>query len=157
LFAGSGALGLEALSRAAAHVTFVEQDAVTVRELRARLAEWGASGARVERGDALRFLAGTKPHPDTGTADSTRPADAAPPFDIVFLDPPFASDLLASAARLLEDGGWLAPGALIYVESDAHSPLPPLPGRWTQVKAKQAGTVRYHLLARARVEGKVGE
>jgi 16S rRNA (guanine966-N2)-methyltransferase len=81
LFAGSGALGLEALSRGAAHVTFVERDAGAVRELRARLAEWGARDALVERGDALAFL-----------------AQRAHPFDIVFLDPPFASGLLAVAA-----------------------------------------------------------
>src|SRR5258707_12452936 len=56
LFAGSGALGLEALSRGAAHVTFVETDAIAVRELRARLAEWRATGAQVEHRDALRFL-----------------------------------------------------------------------------------------------------
>ncbi|MGH8275425.1 MAG: 16S rRNA (guanine(966)-N(2))-methyltransferase RsmD, partial [Steroidobacteraceae bacterium] len=77
LFAGSGALGLEALSRVAAQVTFVERDAAAVRELRARLVEWGAQGAQVERADALRFLAGP-----------------ARPFDLAFLDPPFASRLL---------------------------------------------------------------
>src|SRR3954463_7129109 len=56
LFAGSGALGLEALSRGAAEVTFVERDTVAARELQARLAEWGAQGAHVERADALNFL-----------------------------------------------------------------------------------------------------
>ena len=85
LFAGSGALGLEALSRGAAHVTFVEQDAAAARELRARLREWQAADARVEHGDALRYLAGT-----------------ARAFDLVFLDPPFASQLLSRAAALLE-------------------------------------------------------
>lgn len=73
LFAGSGALGLEALSRGAAEVVFVERDRTAARELAARLAEWGAKGARVEQRDALQFLHG-----------------AARPFDIVFLDPPFA-------------------------------------------------------------------
>ncbi|HLY51656.1 MAG TPA: 16S rRNA (guanine(966)-N(2))-methyltransferase RsmD, partial [Steroidobacteraceae bacterium] len=58
LFAGSGALGLEALSRGAAHVTFVEHDTAAARELRARLAEWGARDFAVERSDARRFLAG---------------------------------------------------------------------------------------------------
>jgi 16S rRNA (guanine966-N2)-methyltransferase len=129
LFAGSGVLGLEALSRGAAHVTFVEQDAVTVRELRARLTEWGAVGARVEQADALHFLRGQ-----------------AHPFDIVFLDPPFAADMLSTAGGLLEEGGWLAPGALVYVESDAHNPLPALPQSWQLLKAKQAGAVGYHLL-----------
>ena len=138
LFAGSGALGLESLSRGAAHVTFVERDGAAARELRARLAEWGASGAEVEHGDALRFLA---------EAAGTRDARGA--FDIVFLDPPFASDLLALAAERLETGSWLAPGALIYVECAARDGLPPLPSTWTTTKAKQAGEVGYHLLTRA--------
>ena len=132
LFAGSGALGLESLSRGAAHVAFVERDAAAARELRARLSEWGASGAEVEHGDALRFLGG-----------------AGRPFDIVFLDPPFDSDFLTLAADRLENGGWLAPGALIYVECPARTGLPPLPPTWTATKAKQAGEVGYHLLTRA--------
>jgi 16S rRNA (guanine966-N2)-methyltransferase len=131
LFAGSGALGLEALSRGARHVTFVERDAAAVRELRARLAEWGASGAQVEQADAHRFLAAS-----------------AEPFDIVFLDPPFASDLLPVSARLLEGGHWLAPAALIYVECAAREGPPPLPERWKLIKGKHAGEVGYYLFAR---------
>src|SRR3954447_26883629 len=68
LFAGSGALGLEALSRGAAEVTFVERDGVAVREMRARLTEWGAVGGQVEHTDAVRFLGST-----------------ARPFAVVFL------------------------------------------------------------------------
>jgi 16S rRNA (guanine966-N2)-methyltransferase len=130
VFAGSGALGLEALSRGAAHVTFVEQDAAAARELRARLAEWQATDARVERADALRYLAGT-----------------ARPFDIVFLDPPFAAQLLSRAAALLEARHWLRGGALIYVECAARNALPPLPPSWQPLKAKRAGEVGYHLFA----------
>ena len=132
LFAGSGALGLESLSRGAAHVTFVERDGAAARELRVRLSEWGAIGAEVEHGDALRFLGG-----------------AGRPFGIVFLDPPFDSDFLSLAAEQLESGNWLAPGALIYVECAARSGLPTLPPGWTTTKAKQAGEVGYHLLTRA--------
>jgi 16S rRNA (guanine966-N2)-methyltransferase len=132
LFAGSGALGLEALSRGAAHASFVERDVAAARELRARLAEWGAADARVEQADAVTFLTG-----------------AASAFDLVFLDPPFDSDLLPRSAALLEHGGWLKPGALIYVEYAARSAAPPLPGAWTALKAKQAGEVGYHLFARA--------
>jgi 16S rRNA (guanine966-N2)-methyltransferase len=131
LFAGSGALGLEALSRGAAHVTFVEQDEVAARELRARLAEWQAGDAVVRRMDALRYLMG---------------APAA--FDLVFLDPPFASELLSRAAQRLE-AGWLAPGALIYVECPSRAGLPGMPASWQPLKAKQAGEVGYHLLAHA--------
>jgi 16S rRNA (guanine966-N2)-methyltransferase len=142
LFAGSGALGLEALSRGAAHVTFVEHEAAAAREICARLAEWGAHAARVERADARSFLE----------------QSPAAPFDIVFLDPPFASTLLAEAARRLEQGGWLSDGALIYVECPAEATAkgrtaaavpPPVPRLWTPLKAKQAGEVGYHLYSRA--------
>lgn len=131
LFAGSGALGLEALSRGAAHVTFVERDGQAVRELRARLLEWGAREAEAERADARAFLAGT-----------------ARPFDIAFLDPPFAAGLLEEAAVLLEGNGWLSDAALIYVECGARAGVPPLPARWLPLKAKRAGEVGYHLYAR---------
>ena len=131
LFAGSGALGLEALSRGAAEVTFVERDGVAVRELRARLAEWGAVGGQVEHTDAVRFLGST-----------------ARLFEIVFLDPPFASGLLPRIASLLEDLHWLSANALIYVETDATRGLPELPATWQITKTKQAGAVGYHLLTR---------
>jgi 16S rRNA (guanine966-N2)-methyltransferase len=132
LFAGSGALGLEALSRGASHVTFVEQDEAAVRALRARLAEWQAGDASVERADALRYLTGE-----------------ARPFDLVFLDPPFGSELLSEAARRLEERGWLRSGAFIYVECAARAGLPPLPAPWRLLKAKQAGEVGYHLFGHA--------
>ena len=136
LFAGSGALGLEALSRGAAHVTFVEHDTVAARELQATLAAWGASDAQVERGDALAFL-----------------ARRARPFDIVFLDPPFAAGLLAEAAAVLEGNGWLGADALIYVECSARAGVPPLPERWAALKAKRAGEVGYHLYERGQAGG----
>ena len=132
LFAGSGALGLEALSRGAAHVIFVERDPPAAREIAARLAEWGASAASVEQADARRFLEHVP----------------AAPIDIVFLDPPFASTLIDETAARLEQGGWLSDGALIYVECAAAA-APRLPAGWRPVKAKRAGEVGYHLYARA--------
>ncbi len=135
LFAGSGALGLEALSRGASQVFFVERDGAAARELSARLTEWGAKGGHVEHRDAVQFLRGS---PQT--------------FDVVFLDPPFGADLLQSTAETLENGHWLAPDALIYVECAAREGMPPMPASWTVVKAKQAGEVGYHLLARGAVE-----
>jgi 16S rRNA (guanine966-N2)-methyltransferase len=132
LFAGSGALGLEALSRGAAQVRFVERYAAAARELGRLLAEWGAPNALVRHCDALRFL------------------DGAPqPFDLVFLDPPFSAGLTAEAARRLETGGWLAPHALIYIECPARAGLPVVPERWALLKSKQAGEVGYHLFERA--------
>jgi 16S rRNA (guanine966-N2)-methyltransferase len=131
LFAGSGALALEALSRGAETAVLVEQNPVAARSLADLIATLDAKAARVERDDALRFL-----------------GRSATPFDIVFLDPPFAAGLLSKAAELLERHGWLAPDALIYVESSAREPLPSLPTSWQQLKAKQAGEVGYHLFAR---------
>jgi len=135
LFAGSGALGLEALSRGAASTVFVEQNAVAVRALAALVEEWKLQNTRTERGDALHFLA-------TGAATSA-------PRDIVFLDPPFAAGLLSQAASLLEQHGWLAPEALIYVEAPARDALPSLPATWQLAKTKRAGEVGYHLFKRS--------
>ena len=136
LFAGSGALGLEALSRGAAEAVFVEHEAQAARELQARLAEWGAQGGRVIRADALRFLAG---RPEV--------------FDIVFLDPPFAANLLPQVTGELESRGWLAPQALIYVEQAARGEPAALPGSWQPLKAKRAGEVGYHLYERGVLGG----
>jgi 16S rRNA (guanine966-N2)-methyltransferase len=131
LYAGSGALGLESLSRGAAHVVFVEQNGAIARGIGALMAEWNVTRGRVERADACAWLRGT---PE--------------PFDIVFLDPPFAAGLLGPSAALLEQKGWLAPDALIYVENAAREPLPALPPAWHARKDGRAGEVGYHLFAR---------
>ena len=141
LFAGSGALGLEALSRGASHVTFVERDGVAAREIRARASEWGATGAVVEQSDALRFLSSVPP---------------CVPYDIIFLDPPFAAGLLGQAAAALEERRWLAAQARIYVECAAREGLPQLPPSWSLLKAKRAGEVGYHLLTRTDPERGAG-
>ncbi len=134
LFAGSGALGLEALSRGASGAVFVEQSAAAVRELRKTLALWGgepAAAAQVHLVDANAFLAGRHEA-----------------FDVVFLDPPFAAGLLTQVAARLETGHWLSPAALIYAECPAREGLPPLPAAWRVAKAGRAGEVGYHLLRR---------
>ncbi|MBL8268431.1 16S rRNA (guanine(966)-N(2))-methyltransferase RsmD [Steroidobacter sp.] len=128
LFTGSGALGIEALSRGASAVTFVDREPQVGRHLTQTLERLGATGATVKIEDAVRFL--------------ERPAQ---PFDVVFLDPPFASTLLASVFASLARG-WLAPNAHIYVECPADIPLPPLSVGWTVHRSKQAGQVGYHLL-----------
>jgi 16S rRNA (guanine966-N2)-methyltransferase len=118
-----------------------------VRELRARLTEFGAKGGVVEHGDAMRFLASRAPA--SRSTENAGGATSVLLFDIVFLDPPFDSDLLTTTAALLEKNQWLASGSLIYAECSAKSGLPPLPPNWTATKAKQAGEVGYHLLTRA--------
>ena len=131
LFAGSGALGLEALSRGAARVLFVEQDREAARALERLLEEWGARGAALRLGDALRVLEG--------------PSER---FDVVFVDPPFASGEAARAGERLERGGWLARQALIYVECAARAGAPAMPGSWRLLKSERAGEVGYHLYER---------
>jgi 16S rRNA (guanine966-N2)-methyltransferase len=129
LFAGSGALGLEALSRGAAEVTFIEQERTATKAIEQLLIEWQASGGHVLCGDAQAFLAARPP---------------ARPFDVVFLDPPYGSSALAACARRL-DAGWLTPGARIYVESARREALPTLPPSWQELRSGRAGEVGYHL------------
>jgi len=133
LYAGSGALGLEALSRGAAHCVFVDHDAKVIDGLADVLREWGAGSAQVElvRGNASQYL-----------------ARAAQPFDLVFLDPPFAGDELARSSARLESGGWLSPGALVYVEHPRAAPVPRLPAAWQALRSGNAGAVGYDLYQR---------
>jgi len=130
LFAGSGALGLESLSRGAAHVTFVEKDRRAAAAIEEVTREWGQENSRVVCTGALEWLA---------------THDTEAPFDIVFLDPPYASDLLQAAAAAL--AGRLAVDARLYLERRARDPLPALPGGWKELRAGRAGEVGYHLFA----------
>jgi len=127
LFAGSGALGIEAASRGAAEVILVERARAVAEALRRQVADIGLTGVEVRRADALRWLQGP-----------------ARPFDIVFLDPPFAHGLLPRVTRALA-GGWLAPQARIYLEDDAGRGLPELPRGWRLLRQKRAGQVAYGL------------
>ncbi|WP_462319832.1 16S rRNA (guanine(966)-N(2))-methyltransferase RsmD [Halochromatium sp.] len=128
-FAGSGALGLEAASRGAASVTLLERSPAAVRSLRANVAELGAQQVSVHCTDALLWLE------QSPTAT----------FDICFLDPPFRANLLDPALARLTQQGWLALGALVYVEADKATPLPELPPDWRWLRDKHAGQVRYAL------------
>ena len=132
LFAGTGALGLEALSRGAASAVFVERDAVAERRLRNNVELLGADTAEIVSGDARDFLR----------------SNSAAPFNIVFLDPPFAGNLLGETCRLLVDSRQLADGALIYLEDEGSREETELPQGWKVLKHKTAGNVRY-MLARA--------
>lgn len=136
LFAGSGALGLEALSRGAAQVVFVDQERAVIRQLDETLSKLEAQGAESHAEDARRFLDG-------------RPATSPKPFDVVFLDPPFAAEFLPEVCRALEDRGWLASRANIYIELPARAGAPTLPANWTLLKSGRAGEVGYHLARRA--------
>jgi len=131
LCAGTGALGLEALSRGAGEVVFVERSAVAFETLKSNIALLGGPNAEVLNVDARRYLNGP----------STRA------FDIVFLDPPFAADLYDELCRLLVEQRWLADDARIYIEMDKDQPELSLPPGWQVLKNKTAGKVRYMLAA----------
>ncbi|MDG4551201.1 MAG: 16S rRNA (guanine(966)-N(2))-methyltransferase RsmD [Candidatus Contendobacter sp.] len=131
LFAGSGALGIEALSRGAAEVVFVERQPWAVRALRDNLARLKAENARVEAVDALAWL-----------------RQPATPFEIVFLDPPFGQGLLEPVCAMLEQNGWLADPAWIYLEAPRDQSAPSLPAPWTIQREKAAGAVAYRLARR---------
>lgn len=129
LYAGSGALGMEALSRGAAEVVMVDRHPAAVTQLREHLIMLKAGNARVIQADALTYLDG-----------------AAQPFDVVFLDPPYQSTLLTGSLARLAEKGWLAPTAWVYAETEKRTSLPLLPGQWTALRHKQAGQVGYYLL-----------
>ena len=109
LFAGSGALGLEALSRGAAHVTFVERSARAIETLRANARRLGADGFDVVRGDALEYVDRLK----------------AGAFDLALADPPYGQ---ADAARLLERFDTVPFAASLWIEHRTREPIPSLPG-----------------------------
>lgn len=129
LFAGTGALGLEALSRGASDVVFVEKSPVAAKVLRDNVQVLDASTADVRQANALAFLE----------------APAGKKFDIVFLDPPFAADMLGDLCRLLDEASVLCSGALVYLEEDRARPETDLPPGWRILKSKTAGNVRYSL------------
>ncbi|RYD15457.1 MAG: 16S rRNA (guanine(966)-N(2))-methyltransferase RsmD [Lysobacteraceae bacterium] len=133
LYAGTGALGIEALSRGARECVFVERDRTLQQQLRDNLARLRVEGASVVGADALGFLAG----PPRG-------------FDLVFVDPPFDADLWQEAARRLEQG-WLAPSALIHVEAPADASLS-LPPQWQLHRQARAGAVAHALYRRVGVD-----
>jgi 16S rRNA (guanine966-N2)-methyltransferase len=135
LFAGSGALGLEALSRGAREVVFVEQFPAAARALQEQLVRFGGTAkGRVMAMGAARFLRTT-----------------AERFQIVFLDPPFGKDALTEYIPLLDQGQWLDVGSLVYLENERLAGVPALPAHWELLKSKSAGEVGYHL---ARVNGR---
>ena len=138
LFAGTGALGVEALSRGAAWVDFVEHDRDLSRALEQNLLRLKQDRAAVRAGDALQLLR----------------REPARHYDVVFLDPPFAADLWNPAAQALEAHGWLKPHAWIYVEAPATAALA-LPPSWQLHRESAAGAVRFALYRRTEPSAKL--
>ena len=135
LFAGSGALGLEALSRGAESVTFVDNAPAVTQRLRENLNLLKARNAEVVQAAAMEWL-------------GQRQTDLEPRYDLVFLDPPFRCDLLPLACELLESRNLLADQALIYIEAESELGMPRLPDNWRELRSKTAGQVSYRLFIR---------
>ena len=131
LFAGSGALGVEAVSQGAERVVQVENNLAACRLLKANTVLLEARQMQIVRQDVFRFLAG-----DTE------------PFDLVFLDPPFDKNLAEQCCHWLEDKGWLAKTAKIYVEVESRQTLQDMPENWKLLKSGKAGEVGYYLFVR---------
>lgn len=130
-FSGSGALGLEALSRGAASAVLIDTHPPAILALRQHVVTLNCHNATIIRDSALDYLR----HP------------AQLHFDIVFLDPPFNKDLISPCANLLESHHWLADNALIYIESERNSSFS-LPSNWELQRDKHAGQVQYQLWLR---------
>jgi len=129
LFAGSGALGLEALSRGAASVTLVDHTPALARALE----------------ENLRLLKSDKGKVVCTGVDSYLRHRTRPPFDIIFMDPPFRQGWLERIFPLLEAQGWVKPGGWIYVEHESEMATPEVPGGWDLYRQKTAGQVTYNL------------
>ncbi|MDP3334418.1 MAG: 16S rRNA (guanine(966)-N(2))-methyltransferase RsmD [Methylococcaceae bacterium] len=131
LYAGSGAFGFEAASRGAAFVEQVEQNPDVCRCLKENAVALKAEQVKLVQAEVFRFLSGD-----------------AQAFDVVFLDPPFALNLTIQTCQWLEDKGWLARHAKIYVETERKANLTGIPANWQLLKSKAAGDVAYHLFER---------
>jgi 16S rRNA (guanine966-N2)-methyltransferase len=129
LFTGSGALGLEALSRGAACCDFVDTSPAVLKQVRGHLSTLAASSiAACHQRPALQYL-------------ETAPG----PWDIAFIDPPFGENLVSPSCGLLEERKLLATGALVYIETGANEGLLQLPDGWQLHREKRAGGVCYRL------------
>jgi 16S rRNA (guanine966-N2)-methyltransferase len=130
LFAGSGALGFEALSRGAAFCLFVETDEA-------------ARGAIRENVEAMGLFGQTRVHRRDATDLGVRPGADGPAFDLAFLDPPYAKGLGEAALEKLADGGWLAAGAIVVFERGASEPDVKAPG-YEALDVRDYGAARVH-------------
>jgi 16S rRNA (guanine966-N2)-methyltransferase len=130
LFAGSGALGLEALSRGAARVVFVDESPVVTQQLQEHLQNLQCQDGVVINQSALDYL---------------RRGSGIEHYDVIFLDPPFNLGLMKESIQLLEEKGWLRPNTFIYLETESSLKNLTLPNDWEVLREKVAGQVTYRL------------
>lgn len=131
LFAGSGALGFESLSRGARQVDFVEKNTLAAKSIRGNIERLDAENANVYCADAFEWL-------DKHATDSNR-------YGLVFLDPPFKGETLKDAIERLDRTDVLRDGGLVYIEREKQTNEAVLPENWLEVKSKNAGTVQFGL------------
>ena len=141
MFAGSGALFFEALSRGAAKGVALDSSRDAISNIRENMGLLRCTVGEVQQTDALRFL------------DAT-PIDT---FDVVFLDPPFNKELLKPACDLLEQRGWLTDSAWIYTESERRPSELGLPANWRLHREQKAGGVNYALWLRETPQSPIAE
>lgn len=132
LYAGSGALGFEAASRGANSVTMVELNAQACRLIKENSVKLSAKQIKIIQSEVFKFLAGD-----------------ASPHNVVFLDPPFTKNMAQQTCQWLEDKGWLATDAKIYVEVESQLALDDIPENWLCLKSKKSGEVGYYLFKRS--------
>lgn len=139
LFAGTGILGFEALSRGANQVTFVEKDRATLQQIEATATKLAATDdCQLIVQDALAYLA-------TFSNDNAIEQDVKP-FDVIFLDPPFNTSLLDNSLIELAHNQLMGSNTLLYVESAIPLSEQSMPNHWHLLKQKQASQVFYHLI-----------
>lgn len=129
LFTGSGALGLEALSRGAGTTVFVDHTPELAQALRSNLRLLKTEDGEVACQNVDTYLAQTP----------------TKPFDILFMDPPFRQGWLEKLFPMIANNGWVKPGSWIYVEHESELPTPATPANWTLHRQKTAGQVTYCL------------
>lgn len=134
-FAGSGALGFEAISRGAAFCLFVETEAA-------------ARGCIRDNVEAFQLFGNTRIHRRSATDLGPKPAGLGAPFDLVFMDPPYRQGLVPLALDQLASGQWLSPDALVVAETGSDEPAPHAEG-WTALDERRYGAARVSFFRRA--------
>ncbi len=128
-FSGTGALGLEALSRGASHATFLEYSPIAARQLKDNLALLKCDTGEIVQTDANLWLN----------------QKASQPYNLIFLDPPFHKGMVAPICAKLQSNGYLSDNALVYIESEVALGMPDVPVQWSLWKEKTAGQVTCRL------------
>ena len=129
LFSGSGALGFEALSRGAKEAVLLDKNTLTIQQLKGNAKLLGIENAHIFQAHVPVLL----------------PSFAPQAFDLVFLDPPFQSNLLPTCCQWLDESNLLNPSALIYIETHQQKQLECIPSSWEVFRSKKSGNLCYSL------------